>query len=84
MLEVIASKHKSNKKNVCIVIGITYGLEVVLVKQLKVESSLVKDACCYVAGLASRSAQLFCVRQNVLRTQPSTKPSATPDDPYWR
>lgn len=46
------------------------------------EESLVKDACCYVADLASSLTPLRRVRQNVLGTQPSAKPAAAPHDPY--
>ncbi|KAG0723555.1 hypothetical protein GWK47_042501 [Chionoecetes opilio] len=46
------------------------------------EESLVKDACYYVADLASLPAHLRCVRQNVLGAQPSTKPAAAPHDPF--
>lgn len=46
------------------------------------KESLVKDACCYVAGVASPLTHLRCVRQNVLGTQPSAKPAAAHHDPY--
>lgn len=46
------------------------------------EESLVKDACYYVADVASPLTHLRCVRQNVLGAQPSAKPAAAPHDPY--